>query len=267
MPFKLNCMEKTIERAGSANELQLLGVPKYANGRSLPSRMGHKQLLLFTRLLLEKRPLTRESMIAFLWPEADEARARGSLRQALYVIREILGNESLVANRQTVGFRESPPTDLTRFIQAAYAGQWWEAARLYRGLLLDGVQLKDASDADLWLELERRRVARLFETAAIAVLRVPRGRYDEQERVVIARRLRDATPHSVANWRYLLEELTKLGAHDECRIECAALGARIDTGQIDDADGAAALLHVGQYAPTPLHELETSDQSDSIGRR
>jgi len=242
MPFKLNGMDETFERAGSANELQLLGVPKYANGRSLPSRMGHKQLLLFTRLLLEKRPLTRESMIAFLWPEADEARARGSLRQALYVIREILGNESLAADRQTVAFRTSPPTDLTRFLEAAYAGQWWEAARLYRGRLLDGVQLKDASDADLWLELERRRVARLFEAAAIAVLREPSTSHDPQDRLAVARQLRDTTPRSLLHWRHLLEELQRNGAIDALRIECAALAAYVDTGLIDDTHGASLLL-------------------------
>jgi two-component SAPR family response regulator len=250
MPLKLNLMDETFERAGSANELQLLGVPKYANGRSLPSRMGHKQLLLFTRLLLEKRPLTRESMIAFLWPEADEARARGSLRQALYVIREIVGNESLVANRQTVAFRVSPSTDLTRFIQAAYAGQWWEAARLYRGRLLDGVQLKDASDADLWLELERRRVARLFEAAALAVLREPSAVHDPQDRLAVARRLRDTAPRSLLHWRHLLDELSRLSAHDALRIECAAFGARIDTEQIDDLEEAAALLRT--FVPTGL---------------
>lgn len=166
-------MSNTTKHVHSATQLQLLGLPGYANGHSLPSRMGHKQLLLLTRLLLETRPVMRETMIAFLWPEADEVRARGSLRQALYVIRDVVGNDLLVADRQIIALRETPATDLTRFVQAVHAGHWWEAARLYRGRLLDGVQLKDASDAELWLELERRRVARLFETAAFAVLRSP----------------------------------------------------------------------------------------------
>ncbi len=69
-------MSETTRQVQSTTQLQLFGVPRYSTGDSLPSRMGHKQLLLLTRLLLGTRPVTRESMIAFLWPEADEARAR-----------------------------------------------------------------------------------------------------------------------------------------------------------------------------------------------
>ncbi len=260
-------MEETTKNVHSGIPLQLLGVPRFANGQSLPARMGHKQLLLFTRLLLEKRRVSRESMIAFLWPESDEIRARGSLRQALYAIREMVGNDALVTDRQTIAFRTSPPTDLTHFIHASYTGQWWDAARLYRGPLLDGISLKDASDADLWLSLERRRMARLFETAAVTVLRSPPSVSDGHERVMICRQLRDVAPHSLVYWRYLLDELARNGAHNECRIESAMLGARIDTGQIDDADGAVALLEVGRYTPAPLFESESLDQSNSIGCR
>lgn len=249
MHFKLIYMKEGMSTTSPDAGLQLLGVPRFANGNTLPSRMGHKQLLLLARLLLERRPVTRESMIAFLWPEADEARARGSLRQALYVIRELLGEDAVAANRQTVSLSVTTATDLSVFMQAVHARRWREAALLYRGRLLDGVQLKDATDADLWLELERRRVARLFETAAFAVLREPRSAHDPQERLLIARRLRDAAPRSVLHWRQLLVELAQYRATDEWRIECAALGARIDTGQIDDVDGASELLRDGGSHP------------------
>lgn len=259
-------MADTTRTVGTAAHLRLLGVPRYENGQSLPVRLGHKQLVLLTRLLLEKRQMTRESMIAFLWPESDEVRARGSLRQALYVIRELLGEDSLVANRHTIAVRVSTPTDLTRFIHAAHAGQWWDAARLYRGPLLDGVHIKDATDADLWLELERRRMARLFETAAVAALRGPRGPYDPRECVPIARQLRDTAPRCVTYWQYLIDALADAGAPDDCRIEYAALSARIDTGQIDDAKSAAELLNVGQKALSSLLDSSRSNQARFVGR-
>lgn len=242
MPYKLRGMKEVSIQLPALVQLQLLGVPRFASGKPLPARMGHKQLLLLTRLLLERRLLTRESMIAFLWPEADEVRARGSLRQALYVIRELLGDDALIADRQTITLSVTPATDLAVFMQAVHASRWHEAALLYRGRLLDGVQLKDATDADLWLELERRRVARLFETAAFAVLREPRVAHLAHERIGIARRLRDAAPGRAGHWRHLLEELAHNGHTDEWRIECAALGARIDTAQIDDACVATELL-------------------------
>jgi DNA-binding SARP family transcriptional activator len=257
-------MEETVIRPPAPVHFQLLGVPRFANGTPLPSRMGHKQLLLLTRLLLDRRPLTRESMIAFLWPEADEARARGSLRQALYVIRELIGEDAVVANRQTISLHSAPATDLAAFMQAVHAARWREAALLYRGRLLDGVQLKDATDADLWLELERRRVERLFEAAAFAHLRESRSAHDAQERLAIARRLRDTSPGSVRHWQHLLSELTHCGAADELRIEYAALGARIDTTQIDDAGRAMDLLSAFPNAQLSAVTDASKDQSRCV---
>lgn len=229
----------------NAGKIRLLGFPQFSDGTPLPSRFGHKQLVLLARLLLESRPLTRESLIAFLWPESDEVRARGSLRQALYVIRDVVSDTALTATRQSIMLGQVPGLDIITFMEAIKRAQWREAALLYRGPLLEGVALKDATDAELWLELERRRFARLFETAALAVLREPRSVHDTQrnhERLTVARRLRDAAPRAARLWRQLLDELAHNGAVDDWRVERAALHARVDTGQIDDIPDAEALL-------------------------
>jgi DNA-binding SARP family transcriptional activator len=231
--------------------LQLLGMPSPTMAGSGHVRFGQKPLVLLARLLVEPRPVAREAMMAFLWPEASEARARGSLRQALHVVREITGPGCLTADRQSISLLHPPVADLHEFLSAIRHGDWQQAALTYGGPLLDGVALKDATDADLWLVLERRRLSRLFETAATAVLeaREP-GSADGDTRLVIARRLRDVAPRSVRFWRFLLEALAKPHASDDLCFERAALGARIDTGQIDDPATASVLLEGGPLSPT-----------------
>jgi DNA-binding SARP family transcriptional activator len=230
------------ERVATKSPLQLLGMPGPTIVGPAQQRCGQKPLVLLARLVLEPRPVTREAMMAFLWPEADEARARGSLRQALHVIRDVAGRECVAANRHALSVVQSPDTDLWQFLSAVRNADWERAALSYGGPLLDGVTVKDASDADLWLGLERRRLARLFETAAGAVLETGASLPVGDGYLVIARRFRDLAPRSVRSWRYLLAALEQVHDMDALNFERAALGARLDTGQIDDPAAASLLL-------------------------
>ncbi len=235
-------MTDVAEQTTARPRLQLLGMPGPTVAGPTQVRCGQKPLVLLARLVIEPRPVTREAMLAFLWPEVDEARARGSLRQALYVIRDVAGRGCVAADRHSLSVIRPPVADLLEFLGAVQNGDWQRAALSYRGPLLDGVTVRDALDADLWLGLERRRLARLFETAATAVLEARASEFVGDSYLVIARRLRDVSPRSVRCWRYLLEALERGHAIDALHLERAALGARIDTGQIDDPAAALLLL-------------------------
>ena len=241
-------MQETLERTTALPRLQLLGMPGPTVAGPDQVRCAQKPLVLLARLLIEPRPVTREAMMAFLWPEVDEARARGSLRQALHVIRDIAGRDALAADRQSVALVRPPVSDVIEFMGAVRRGDWQEAALAYGGPLLDGVTIKDSLDADLWIGLERRRLARLFETAATTVLAASASLADDAH-LVIARRFRDLSPRSVRSWGCLLEALERKNATDDLCIERAALGARIDTGQIDDPEAAMVLLVGGGSPP------------------
>jgi adenylate cyclase len=123
---------------------------------------------------------SREQLTALLWGDRDEQHARGSLRQALAELRRTLGDSTLLTDREMAAFDSAAVrVDAVEFGRLATAGEWEQAAALYRGDLLDGVNLPDGSFAD-WLLVERTRLhdlavgvlARLLETqsgeAAIA---------------------------------------------------------------------------------------------------
>ena len=235
-------MSSVIEPLSTRPPLQLLGAPSPSVLETGFNRVGQKPLVLLARLLLEARPVTREAMMTFLWPEASESRARGSLRQALHVLREAVGTDFLLADRYAIAVVRPPEVDLLEFLQAMRQGNHLSAALLYRGNLLDGVSLSDASDAEQWLDLERRRLARLFEQTANSALEAPANPADHEVRLTIALKLRDIAPHVSRNWRYLFDALAAMQATDLLRIERAALGARLEVRQIDDPGEALALL-------------------------
>src|SRR5215471_11730659 len=101
---------------------------------------------------------SRTQLTALLWRERDEEQARGSLRQALAELRRTLGDSILVADRETAALNPlAVQTDAVEFARLAAGGQLEQAAALYHGDLLDGVDLLDGGIAD-WLVVERTRL-------------------------------------------------------------------------------------------------------------
>lgn len=225
----------------SSFRLHLLGAYRQDGEPTTPSRLGDKPRVLLARLLLEPRPVSRESMLTFLWPESCEDRARGSLRQALHAIRRVLGPSAIRATRHAITVESPPMTDVITFLEAVRTGDDRRAVLSYGGPLLQDVMLADASDAELWRELERRRLSRLFESAAERVLASEPPALSPFEQVEVAQRMRDAFAESVRAWHVLFEAFARAEMPSALHFERAALAARIGTGQIDDRDAANAL--------------------------
>lgn len=110
------------------------------------------------------RGVSRDVLLALFWPESDDDRARGALKQALYAIRRDLGELTL----GTSELRLNPAlvtSDVTDFEAALDAGSLEDAVRLYAGPFLDGVHLRRAPGFDPWQERERQRLDRAYRMA------------------------------------------------------------------------------------------------------
>src|SRR5919199_113199 len=64
----------------------------FVGAAAQPRRLAVLALLARAR----ERGLTREKLIAYLWPDADEERGRRVLSQTLYSIRRDLGSEDVI---------------------------------------------------------------------------------------------------------------------------------------------------------------------------
>jgi TolB-like protein/DNA-binding SARP family transcriptional activator/Flp pilus assembly protein TadD len=128
--------------------------------------------------------LTRDYLIATLWPERDTEGGRNLLKVATYVLREALGETALLSegdflrlNREVVG------VDVEEFEAAAGRSDHAAAAALYRGPLLDGFFLSEATEFEHWVDRERQRLASLYGRSLEALAQAAEGDRDFQRSV------------------------------------------------------------------------------------
>ncbi|HKV75144.1 MAG TPA: hypothetical protein VJN95_11535, partial [Gemmatimonadales bacterium] len=106
------------------------------------------------------RGVTRDKVVALLWPDADEERARRAITQALYALRQDLGAEEVILGVKDLRLNpEVIGSDVAEFSALIEQGDLVRAAGLYRGPFLDGFGLPGAAEFEHWAEIERNALA------------------------------------------------------------------------------------------------------------
>src|SRR5512134_332121 len=119
------------------------------------------------------RGITRERLLALLWPDTDEEAGRRALSQALHALRTDLRDDDLFIGVQELRLNLTTATcDVLDFDAAMAAHEWDRAATAYSGPFLQGFRLAGAAEFDRWMEEERthlsHRHAELLERLARA---------------------------------------------------------------------------------------------------
>src|SRR5262249_50475581 len=180
-----------------------------------------------------ERGISREKLLALLWPDADEERGPRALAQALYALRRDLGAEEAVVGSKDL--RLDPglaSSDASEFASALARGDDERAVGLYHGPFLDGFPLPGADEFSRWAERERSAIAVDYSRALESLARSARASGD--------------TRASVTWWR-------KLAATEP-------LNARVAVGLMDAlvgaGDRAGAIQHARVYELLVEQELD-----------
>lgn len=240
--------------------LQLFGPPALVRthpGGTTETVMGPgKPLLILAHLSAHPGGVARESLAALAWGDQDGQRARGSLRQAMYRVRQLLGPEATTATDETVTLQLTIPSDREDFLTAIAAGDDMAAVALYRGPFLAGISGSDTNGLFLWGARERDRLAVLWREAALREGERLRVAGAHEDAIALALQLTDAFPERAATWSLRLaasDAPNTLGAQRETRADLeAALKANLLQGH--DADAAQLLLtpaHIASSATSP----------------
>jgi DNA-binding SARP family transcriptional activator len=207
--------------------LALLGA-----GRRGLAQQRRRLALLALLAAAGERGLSRDRIVACLWPESDAEAGRHALEQLVHAVRRTLG-ESVFSGVNPLALNPAAvASDVAEFEHAFAQGELTVAAALYRGPFLNGFYLEDGSEFERWTEAERARFA---------------GRHVE-----MLQRLGDDAETAgdvvaAAGWRKQLVEADPLSS----RHALAYMRALVARG-----DRAAALQHARVHETLVRQELD-----------
>ncbi|HUQ41392.1 MAG TPA: BTAD domain-containing putative transcriptional regulator, partial [Candidatus Limnocylindrales bacterium] len=172
-----------------------------------------RRLALFAILAAAgHRGISRERLMALLWTDTDEDRARKGLNQALYALRQEIGSEEAInGTRDLVLAPEFVITDIAEFHAAIGAGDLERAVGIYEGQFLDGFHLPGAPGFERWMETERTSLARDHSAALEKLARRAEERHDDAAAVDWWRRIAALDPLDGKTTLRLMEALVRVG--------------------------------------------------------
>jgi DNA-binding SARP family transcriptional activator/TolB-like protein len=158
------------------------------------------------------RAVSRERLIGWFWPDADEERGRRSLNQALYALRTELGAEDVLLGQREIRLNlDLLSCDVADFEHAIESGRPEEAAVLYRGAFADGFHLPSAPEFEQWLEDERRILAQRNADLLASLATSAESRGDPAGAVGWWRKAANADPASARLAMSLMRALAAAG--------------------------------------------------------
>lgn len=170
------------------------------NGNPLGGPAAHRhRLALLALLAANASPVSRDKLIAMLWPERDTEGGRNLLKVAVHELRKLLGEQTIRTTGDQLSLGPAAlPCDLLEFEAALAAGAEEKAVAVYGGPFLDGFYLKDAPEFERWVEAQRNRLATAYSGALEKL---------------------GATAERSNDWRNAVQWWRKLAAEDPMRAD------------------------------------------------
>jgi DNA-binding SARP family transcriptional activator len=112
------------------------------------------------------RPVSRDKLVADVWPESSTDEARHLLRDSLYILRSALGDDSVLGTGNDLRLNPDRLTcDLWEFEAALARDDPESAVAVYHGPFLSGFHLTGAEEFEHWVGGERSRLGRRYARA------------------------------------------------------------------------------------------------------
>ena len=233
---------------------------------SVLAQPRRQAVLLYLAIATPRGFHRRESLLALLWPEFNDAQARAALSRAIHYLRQSLGSEVLLSRgHEEVGLDWSRIwCDVAGFETALDQGQLAEGVALYRADIVPGFHVDDAPEFEQWLDRERDRLrGRAVHAARILSERAEAGG-ERANAVEWARRALALAPFDEPATRHLMSSLDRAGdragalhAFEEL-VEW--LGKELDAGPAPETVQLAEAIRAREFAPVaaPAQPVSTN---------
>lgn len=211
------------------------GAALFDDGRPLdgPAVQRRRIALLALLAVAGDGGMSRDKLLAFLWPETDIERARHTLSQWLHLLRRDLRAADVVQGNADLRLNgERVQSDVREFEHAIAAGNLDAAFELYTGPFLDGFHLTDSPAFERWLDTQRGRLADAWRRAAESLAARCSANGDHVGAVTVCRRLAAAEPFETA---YALAVMRALAASGD--VPAALAHARVHAQLLEQEFG------------------------------
>lgn len=265
--------------------LALLGPPKIAVDGAPVSLDRQKAVALLAYLAISGRRHGREALAALLWPDLPQERAYAGLRQAIWSLNSALGPGWVASDRTGVALAPGGGLDLDVAAFRAHLaaarqgddlGPLRQAAALYRGDLLDGLDLRDSAPFAEWRFFEAEALRGELAGALDALAEGLGARGELEEAAGAARRRLVLDPLHEPAHRALMriyaaggQRSAALRQYEECaRILEAEIGAAPDeetTALYQSIRAGAAPRHAHHDEPAERPSLRADRALASTG--
>ena len=170
-----------------------------ADGSELDNILRQPKRLAVLAYLSTPTPGTRhrrDVLLALFWPDLDTAHARTSLRNALYVLRQSLGDDAIhsMGDEEISVNPELIRTDVAAVLAALREGRVDDALAAYGGELLPGLFPADSEGFQRWLDSERTRLKVAVSSAAVGRLNELESKERFAQALAIVRHILEIQP-------------------------------------------------------------------------
>src|SRR5512145_1445620 len=161
----------------------LFGAPRIEHDQQAVPLRRSRALALLAYLATTRQPQSRDTLLALLWPEFDAASARNNLRRELSLLKALLGEDVLIADRLTVAWNTQLDAWLDVAVFEAQIAVWKQhshptgtlcaectatleiAVQLYCDEFMAGFSLIDSPAFDEWLFFRRENLRQQLAAA------------------------------------------------------------------------------------------------------
>jgi DNA-binding SARP family transcriptional activator len=209
-----------------------LGIER--GGQPLSSHGPRRRLLALLALIAghDAPGISRDKLLAYLWPDKETRHARNSLKQALYSLRQSPGIPLVTCAGGALRLdRRFIQVDLWQFETALEQADEQAAVELYRGPYLDGFYVSGLFEFERWVEAERQRLRHHYADALRVLAERAEWSGNQAGAVEWWRRLTAAEPLCSTAALGLMRALAAAGdstaAREHARIHAAYVRAEL----------------------------------------
>lgn len=224
----------------------------------------NKLQALLAYLAVTKQAHYREQLLALLWAESHPDAARKNLRNRLWQLRQLVDEELVLATSDTLALAPAVESDLMHFeaglqqqlVAPSGGGEPLQRVLdLWRGPLLEGVQLSEAAEFELWLSRERERLGQRYLQAVDALLAIRQAQRDWAAVIALAQRGLDHDPLYEPFHQQLMVTYAQQGLRTEAlrqyeRLQ-SRLAAELDVAPTAETSALRAAIAAGDSPQAP----------------